>query len=150
MFLFPTAGQGFGAGEYDLRAFAKDRAGNTGQSEVTHFTIEAGAEPVIGADPVASPVKISSATARAADDSVFIIFSATVDADRANGTAHYVVRVGDKEVLVDRAFSVLGGVELRLPPNTLRPNDKVRVDWDGLRDGRGREMKGKVESVPTR
>jgi len=158
----PTPEQGFAPGQYQLRATARDAAGNIARSDSIAFTMTnaSASTTVVSSDATrsrtaaalstalprhkASAVTYSTATARSAGASVRISFSGGLDADTAVDVAHYTVKVNGVTVVIERA-SYTGStqaVTLGLPQGTLATGDSVVISWSGLLDTRGKSVTG--------
>jgi hypothetical protein len=125
-------------GQYNLRATARDKAGNITYSSNVIFWKTAGA----------STVSLSSAGATATSSSVQLTFSSALDSVIAQDLYRYGVTVNGMPVSVQSAiYSGTGKVTLSLAGGALSKGASVVVKWSNLMDSSGKVLSGQSSAL---
>lgn len=140
-------GSSLPAGTYIITVRATDALGNEGRASVRVFV--AAAQSTLNAangGQNVSPVRVSTATARATTADIQLIFSGALEADSAGDSAQYVVEVNGQPVALEGASyrNSSSTVTLGVPQGSLRSGDTVSVRWKELRDVKGQTASGVI------
>ena len=127
-------------GNYWLRATAKDKAGNAKIVD-SYFTVS----------DANSVVKLSTASAKMAQNSITLVFTGALDAKVAADISRYVVKVNSIAVAIQSVSysSSNYAVTLTLAPGSLVTDIKTNIAWTKLYDSVGKLVAGNVDITPT-